>query len=134
MSLGADLLEKLKVMNPNSAEFYRLVASYFWRRFRPNVNYGFFFIFLGLISFGLALIEEGHRLLVAANLGGASFSFLLGGTAVRNTVQISRILTYGKDDPNPLRRLRRLGYVAKMCRGDVVSTFVLTLPGLEDTA
>src|SRR5215813_11148419 len=128
MNRGKELQERLRRMSTDSNEFYHEVATYFWRRTRPNFNYGFFFILLAMTSLALAYVDEDGWMIVSWYIIGSCFAACLGAVVIQSALSVSRILTCGRNDQNPLNRLRQLRAVAEVYPGDVISAFVLALP------
>jgi hypothetical protein len=44
-----ELILRLRALNPEQPDFYRIAAAYLRKRFRPNRTYGLFFLFLGSV-------------------------------------------------------------------------------------
>jgi hypothetical protein len=134
MNAGKKLLKALEGVSTESNEFYDAVSRYFWKRTRPNINYGFFLIFLGVIVTALALVHDENMPSSPWIIGISIVAALLGGIMIRSVMQVAVILKHGREDRHPLRRLHRLRIIAKVYRGDVISTFVLGLPIAKESA
>ena len=126
------LIKALRGLNQQSNEFYSQAAAYFWRRCRSHRNYGYFFIFLAVISWALAYIHWGKWLLTIWCLFAYCFAAFLGWLVVHGARQTARVLAAADKESNPERRLSRLRIAARMYRGDIISTFILELPGRDD--
>ncbi|HEX5219654.1 MAG TPA: hypothetical protein VFZ59_08805 [Verrucomicrobiae bacterium] len=126
------LVKTLQGLDPLSNEFYNQATAYFWGRCRSHRNYGYFFIFLAVVSWVLAYIHWGKWLLTVWSLFAYCFAAFLGWLVVNGASHTARVLADADKETDPERRLRRLRAAARTYRGDKVSLCVLSFPSQDD--
>ncbi len=121
-----NLILKLRTLDPNGIEFYKLAAAHLRRRFRPNRTYGVFFIFFGTLPLLLAVFY-GAPLWFGA---GAYLIFgALGFLLFYHSSATVRNLSEGHESEDATSRLTRLRKVALNNQQDPVAALVLQLTG-----
>src|SRR5262245_45702531 len=95
------LVDMLRGLNPQSNEFHTHAAAYFWRRCRSHRNYGYFFIFLAAISWGLAYVHWPRWVLTVWCLFAYCFAAFLGWLVVHGARQTAQILARADKELNP---------------------------------
>jgi len=122
------LIVWLRSLDPGSAEFYSAAADYLRKRVRPNGTYGLFFIFFGIVSITLLVIQwREPSLLTLILASGYLFFGAIGLPLLYGTSATLRNLSdkYEPEDANS--RLRRLRKVALNNHSDPIAALVLEL-------